>query len=112
MSQGINTSGDRYQAWYHARRRAWEAFAPRLSTVQSLDEARQLLAEAPPAGSPGQALYANLAVFLQALDVPPDASDEERSLYEEIIQRLQASGTLEPGALQAAERRSRATDGR
>jgi hypothetical protein len=79
---------------------------PRLSAVQSLDDARKLLAEASPAGSRGRAFYSPLEAFVHAFDVLADASDEERVLSDQVVRRLLTARSQETGVLQQNGSRS------
>ncbi len=74
--------------WAKLERHAWEKFHPKVSAIQTLDEVRELLAGAPPAGSPSSAYYSNLAEFLLTLQVPKGTGEEERLLYARLMERL------------------------
>lgn len=97
------TKAQRDYEWREAERREWEIFRPKLDALQSYDEAKRLVAEAPPPDTPGRRYYSNLGFFLQAFTVPMGSSHAERGLYLQFIQRLDAAGKLKPGARQQIE---------
>jgi hypothetical protein len=103
MARQRKTKRDREDERYAAERRAWEEFRPKLAALQSFGEAEQLVAKAPPPDSPGRRYYSNLGFFLQAFTVPAGSSYDERALYLQFIQRLDAAGALNPGARQKIE---------
>ena len=74
-----------------------DEFLPKLAALQSFEEARALVAQAPPPNSPGRRYYSNLGFFLQGFTVPMGSSQTERSLYMSFIRRLDAAGALKPG---------------
>jgi|GEM_PF-1943216 len=86
-----------------AERREWEIFRPKLDALQTYAEALKLVAEAPRPDAPGRRYYSNLGFFLQAFTVPMGSSHAERALYLQFIQRLDAAGSLKPGARQPIE---------
>ena len=84
--------------WAKLEQHAWEKFHPKVSAIHTLDDVREFLAGAPPAGSPSSAYYSNLAEFLLTLQVPKGTGEDERSLYAKLVERL---------AVPSAEDRSR-----
>jgi hypothetical protein len=54
----------------------------------------------------GLPYYSNLGFFLGDFTVPSGSSYEERELYLQFIQRLDAAGALKPGAEKKVQRRS------
>ena len=73
-------------------------FRSKLDALQSFVEAQRLVAESPPPDAPGRRYYSNLGFLLQAFIVPDGSSYEEKALYLQFIQRLDAAGSLKPGA--------------
>lgn len=96
MAKARRTQADREQV--AAEQRAWEEFLPKLTALQTIAEAKMLVAQAPPPDSPGRRYYSNLGFFLQAFSVPMGSNDTERSHYIVFINRLEAAGALNPGA--------------
>ena len=103
MARNRKTKAQRDHERREAERREWEIFRPKLDALQSYVEASQLVAEAPPPDAPGRGYYSNLGFFLQAFIVPMGSSYAERALYLQFIQRLDAAGSLKPGAGQQIE---------
>ncbi len=103
MARQRKTKREREDERYEADRRAWEVFLPKLAALQSFVEAEQLVPKAPPPDSPGRRYYSNLGFFLQAFNVPAGSNYDERTLYLQFIQRLDAAGALVPGVRQKIE---------
>lgn len=103
MSRSRKTKAERDHEHHEAERRAWEAFRPKLEALQSYPEARKLVAQAPPESAPGRGYYMNLGFFLQSFTIPLGSSYEEKALYLQFIQRLDARGGLKPGVGQQVE---------
>jgi len=98
MTKPRRTKADRELEWMEADQRAWEAFLPKLTALQTYVDAKVLVANAPPPDSPGRRYYSNLGYFLGYFGVPAGANSTERSLYIQFIQRLDEAGALKPGA--------------
>jgi hypothetical protein len=103
MARKRKTNADRERERAEADRRVWEAFRARLAHLQTFDEASRLVAESPPQAAPGRRYYSNLGFFLHAFIVPAGSGYEERALYLQFIQRLDAAGGLRPGAREKIE---------
>lgn len=84
--------------------RSWDLFRERLSALCSYSDALGLLADAPPPRSPGRRYYSNLGFFLQEFTSPAAASQAENILYLKLIQRLDITGDLKPGARERIEK--------
>jgi len=97
MAKRRKTRAEREHEWAQAERRVWEEFQPRLASLQTFEEAAELVLSAPPADSPGRRYYSNLGFFMQQFNVPNGANGTERHLYAQLIQRLDAAGALKPG---------------
>lgn len=97
------TRAERDHEFFVASNRVWEQFKPRLEALKSFQEAVQLTAETPPPDSPGRKYYSNLSFFLQSFIVPDGSNYVEKSLYLQLIQRLDAAGVLKPGAASKIE---------
>lgn len=97
MARNRKTRAEREQERIDAEQRAWEEFRPKLSALQSYIEAKMLVAQAPRPDSPGRRYYSNLAFFLQDFTVPTDSSSAEKSLYLQLIQRMDSARALKPG---------------
>lgn len=76
--------------------KVWDEFLPRLSPVQTLDEAKQLCTEMPPLDAPGRKCYTNLKFFLEYLAVPAGSNGTERQLYISFVKRLVAADSIKP----------------
>jgi hypothetical protein len=98
MAKRRKTQAERENERAQADRQAWEEFEPRLAGLQTLEDAAQLVAEAPPVDYPGRGYYSNLGFFLQQFTVPNGSNGAERFLYARFIERLDAAGALKPGA--------------
>lgn len=92
------TQAQRDNEWYEADRRVWDAFKPRLASLGSFEEAKELISKPPSPDAPGRRYYSNLGFFLQSFVVPHDSNAEERALYVHLIERLDKAGELKAGA--------------
>ena len=92
------TNANRERERAAADQRAWEEFLPKLAALQTFVEAQILVAQAPPPDAPGRRYYSNLGFFLGAFSVPMGSNHTERAHYIEFIKRLDAAGSLKPGA--------------
>ena len=97
MLRKRKTKAERDQE-HAAEQRVWKVFSERLAALQTLVEAQLLVQETPRETSPGRRFYSNLRFFLAAFIVPMGSSYEEKALYLQFIQRLDAAGALKPGA--------------
>lgn len=98
MKKRRKTVAERRSERAAAERQVWTAFRPKLEALQTMPEAYQLVAESPRPDAPGRRYYSNLGFFLQSFSVPDGSSNEERALYLQFIERLDAAGMLKPGA--------------
>ncbi len=106
------TVAERRHEHAEAERRVWDEFRPWLAALSSYADALKLVAEAPPPDSPGRRFFSNLGFFLQGFSTPGGSSGEERALYAQLIERLDAAGELKPGAgKQIADKLRRAAIG-
>jgi hypothetical protein len=97
MAKSWKDIANRANEKYEAERQVWEDFRSKLESIQSFIEAELLVAESPPPESPGRKYYSNLGFFLTSFIVPCDANATERSLYIQLIQRLDATGIIKKG---------------
>jgi hypothetical protein len=96
MTKRRLTTAERVRDAADDDRRAWEAFRPRLEALRTMTQAVQLMNEAPPADAPGRRYHQNLGFFLGAFTVPVATSYEEKDLYLQFVQRLNAANELRP----------------
>jgi len=80
---------------YEKEKRVYKFFKSRLETISTLGEATALTQEGPADGEPGREFYNRFARFLwKEYEIPEDASNEERTLYLNLLQRLRNKGQL------------------
>jgi hypothetical protein len=96
VAKARKTKADRDRERSEAQQQVWEQFLPKLTALQTYVEAQVLVSQAPPPDSPGRRYYSNLGFFLESFDVPMGSNSTERSLYIQLIQRLEAAGSLKP----------------
>jgi|SRR5581483_9872854 len=92
------TKPDRDAQYSLAESRIWTDFAEKLSALTTFEEAKRLVASAPPPDAPGRRFYSNLGFFLQGFSVPDGSGTAERSFYLSFIRKLDEAGELKPGA--------------
>ncbi len=92
------TKTERDASYASEETRVWNDFVAKLAGLKTFEEAKRLVASAPPPGAPGRPFYSNLGFFLQQFTVPDGSGTTERSLYLAFIQRLDDAGELNPGA--------------
>jgi hypothetical protein len=97
MAGRRRTNADRERERAEAEDRVWEQFRRRLAGLKTFTDARVLASESPRPDAPGRHYYSNLDFFLGAFTVPFGSSHEEKALYLQFIQRLEATGQLKPG---------------
>jgi len=83
-----------------------------LGALQTFDDAVALVGQAPPPDAPGRRFYSNLGFFLNDFAVPNGSGSDERRLYLQLVQRIDAAGGLKPSALAPIERVIKASLGR
>jgi hypothetical protein len=105
MVRRRKTAAERRQESYEADRRAWELFYPRLTAVQSLNDAIALMGEVVPPDTPGRRFYSNLGFFLQTFSAPAGASLAELTEYARLINLFDAEGALRAGARAEVDQR-------
>lgn len=99
MLQRRKSKHERDYEHNQAEQRGWQDFRTRLDSVQNFAEAMQLTEDAPPTDAPGRKYYSNLGTFLTDFSVvPAGTSYEEKALYLQLIQRLDAMGDLKSGS--------------
>lgn len=103
MAQKRNTKADRERQRTEDERAMWQDFRPKLESLQTYVDALRLVTETPPPDAPGRRFYSNLGFFLQSFTVPLGSNYTEKALYLQFIQRLDAAGSLKPGAGQRIE---------
>lgn len=101
------TKAEKHQERVNAEHMVWERFLPRLEALKTMEDAYQLVAEAPPPDAPGRRYYSNLGFFLQGFMPPMGSSYGEKGLYLQFIQRLDAARALKPGAREQVEKQLR-----
>lgn len=102
MFPSNKTTVDLNVNWATLEKHAWEKFVPKLAAVQTMADVRALLADAPPPGTPSSRFYANLADFLLTSHPPQESDSAERDQYVGLVERLEASGSLDAGVATAS----------
>jgi hypothetical protein len=92
------TADERSAEKWEADQQAWEYFEPRLSALQTMEDAYKLMADAAPPDSSGRKYFSNLGFFLSSFTVPGGASSKEKRLYVRFVERLDDAGMLVVGA--------------
>ncbi len=85
------------QEWYDEEKIVFEKFKNSLNKVNTAPEAQLLVREAPSVDSPGRKYYSNFGFFIQRFWVPDGASDDEKILYKNFIEKLDKTGQLKSG---------------
>lgn len=101
MSRQRKTIALRRAEFADAEHRVWASFRSKLDALRTLEDAWSLVAEAPRPDTPGRRYYSNLNFFLEEFRVPMNSTSDEKALYAQFIERLDAAGTLKPGAGQS-----------
>lgn len=103
MKKRRKTKAEGAQEWAAAEGRCWETFRAKLAAARGYVEARLLVEQAPPTDMPGRRFYSNLGFFLGNFLPPAGSSYDEKALYLQLLQRIDAEGLLKPGARQQAD---------
>jgi hypothetical protein len=86
-------------------REVWDDLVGKLAKVKDLKDALMLAHSGPGPDRPGRRYYSNFQFFMGGFAVPGGANGTERSMYLQIVRRLDANGELKPGALAEVEER-------
>lgn len=97
MAKRRPTKAEREAKRYQEERQARERFMPRLAALSDYGEAMEMVMRGPPPTDIARPLYSNLGWFLQSFAPPGGASAEEKRLYIQFIERIDAKGQLKPG---------------
>jgi hypothetical protein len=99
---GRKTAADKMWEEDRQERRIARLFKSQLGRISTLKEVHALTQESVPDGSPGREYYDRFARFLwQQYEIPEDTPDDEKQLYQGLLERLYANGQLSE---EAAER--------
>ena len=96
--KGRKTSGERRSELEESELKAWENFKRRLSAINGVAQALELSMSTRGESFPGRQYYSNFAFFMQnAFAIPGGSNSEERELYRELLERLEAGGSVKEG---------------
>jgi hypothetical protein len=95
------TATDRMWEDHEKENRVYKLFKSRLESISTLGEVVALTQDGPADGEPGREFYDRFARFLwKEYEIPEDASNEERTLYLNLLQRLREKGQLSDATAQ------------
>ncbi len=99
MKRRRPTKAETELKWEADCARVWgdAEFRPKLAAAKSFSEARLLVNAAVHVDRPGRGYYSNLGAFLDDFIPPARSSYEEKALYLQLFQRMDAAGQLKPG---------------
>jgi len=95
MPRGNSKEEERQQQKIEIKERAWVSFRPKLEALQTYQQAKDLVTEAPLPDSPGRIFYTNLDLFIQSYIIPCDSNYAEKELYLLFIEKLESNNYLD-----------------
>ena len=108
MARKRKTADEKRAEWAEAEHRVWVYFKEDLEAAAGFAEAQALTLKTPAQGAPGRGYYSNLAFFLREFAVPAGSNQKERTMYLNLVRRIDAARQLKPGVRERLERELRA----